>query len=162
MVVAIMAIAATVLIPNMTHVASFQAEAVVRQIVNDLSFAQTDSMTRQTQRRVTFEADGSGYRLLGGAFDHNTDVLFDPISSSGDGLYIVDFTIDDRFSSIHVVSVDFDGTEDYITYDELGGPIASDGSPSIGGRIEIVGESQRFEILVSPFTGRIDVNEIAF
>lgn len=155
MVVAMLGIAATLLIPNMTNLADFETEAAVRLVVADLTFAQSDAMAHQGGRRVQFEDDGRGYRLLFSPYDEENDVLADPTASAGDGRYIVDFNSDSRFRNITVSSVDFDGGNDFITFDELGGPIAPDGTPSIGGTIIIDGANDRFRIDVSAFTGRI-------
>lgn len=160
LVVAMLSIAAVVLIPNLAHVADFGTEAGVRRVVADLTFAQSDAMARQQKRRVLFADDQSGYRLLADPFDPVNDVLYDPISFDGSGLYIVDFANDPNFQTISVESADFDSGNAFITYDELGGPIAPDNTPSNGGSAIISGNGERFRISVAPFTGRITVDEL--
>lgn len=156
-VVALMGIAASILIPNMRNAVSFETESAVRRIVADLSFAQSDAMARQSARRVVFEEDGSGYRLLADPFDPDNDVLFDPISDGGSGRYVVNFIADRRFGDITIESASFDGGNRYITYDAIGGPVNGENASSIGGSLVVSGNGDRFRILVSGFTGRVSV-----
>jgi len=156
-VVTLMGIAASILIPNMRHAVSFETEAAVRRIVSDLSFAQSDAMARQASRRVLFEEGGTGYRLLADPFDPETDVLYDPISDGGSDRYVIDFTTDRRFPNIAIEDVDFDGGNNYITYDVIGGPVNGENASSIGGTFVVSGNGERFEVRVSGFTGRVSV-----
>jgi len=158
--VAILGLAGLLVIPYMTNLPSFETEAAVRQIVSDLSYAQSDAMARQQPRRVLFDVESDEYRLLGDDFTVNEDELYDPISHTGDNRYIRNFATDDRFSFVTIESADFDNQALFITYDELGGPVRSDGGPSTGGRVVVDGKNESFEILVSPFTGRVSVNKL--
>lgn len=159
-VVALLGIAGTLLIPSMTHVTDFETEAAVRQVVADLTFAQSDAVARQAKRRVLFAEDGSGYRLLAYPYDPDNDVLYDPISAHGNQQYVIDFARDPRFQGVSIESVDFDGGDAFITYDEMGGPIDSANTVSAGGEIVLAGDDQRFRIQVGAFTGSITVDEI--
>lgn len=159
-VVALLSIAATMLIPNMRHMTDFETEAAVRQIVADLTFAQSDATAHQASRRVLFEEDGSGYRLLGDPFDYDNDVLWDPIGSDGQNKYIVDFKADPRFKSVVIDSAVFDSDSSFITFDSIGGPVDDGDNPSTGGLITIKGADGIFEIQMAAFTGRISVNRI--
>ncbi|MBL1218016.1 MAG: hypothetical protein D8M59_11040 [Planctomycetes bacterium] len=158
--VALLGIAATMLIPSMSNVASFETEGAVRRLVADLSFAQSDAMAQQTPRRVWFESSGTGYRLLSSPFDYDTDVLYDPLALGTDGQYIVDYSNDDRWRNITVTDVSIDGGETYITYDEIGSPIAPDGTAGRGGTCRIVGEDETWEVQIAPFTGRVSATRI--
>ncbi|MCC6910029.1 MAG: prepilin-type N-terminal cleavage/methylation domain-containing protein [Phycisphaerales bacterium] len=159
-VVTLMGIAASLLIPNMSNAVSFETEAAVRQIVADLSFAQSDAMARQAPRRVLFAEDGSGYRILASPFDPENDVLYDPISDGGSGKYIVNFQTDERFRMLALEEVVFDGANNYITYDAIGGPINGENASSIGGSLVVTGSDGRFQINVSGFTGRVSVQRL--
>lgn len=156
-VVTLMGIAASLLIPNMSNAVSFETEAVVRQIVADLSFAQSDAMARQSGRRVLFAENGSGYRILADPYDPENDVLYDPISDGGSDKYIVDFIGDERFRQIIIEDVDFDGGNDFITFDAIGGPVNGENAASIGGSLVVAGGDGKFRIDVSGFTGRVSV-----
>jgi Tfp pilus assembly protein FimT len=158
--VAILGIAAALLIPNMGQTANFETEAAVRRVVADLTFAQSDAMAHQRGRRVLFANDGSGYRILSDPYDPMTDVIFDPISYQGSALYIVDFEVDRRFHNVHIESAQFDGDKNFITYDEMGGPVNEGGGVSTGGTVIVAGETERFRITVAGFTGRISVVQL--
>ena len=159
-VVTLMGIAASLLIPNMSNAVSFETEAVVRQVVADLSFAQSDAMARQSGRRVLFAENGSGYRILADPYDAENDVLYDPISDGGTDKYIIDFVSDARFRMITIEDVDFDGGNNFITYDAIGGPINGENTSSIGGSVTVSGSDGRFRISVSGFTGRVSVEKL--
>ncbi len=159
-VVTLMGIAATLLIPNMSNAVSFETEAAVRQIVADLSFAQSDAMAYQSARRVFFAENGTGYRILASPFDPDNDVLYDPISDGGSDKYIVDFAADTRFRMVSIESVDFDGGNRFITYDSIGGPINGENAASIGGSLIVNGSDGRFQVHVSGFTGRVSVDKL--
>jgi len=159
-VVTLMGIAATMLIPNMSNAVSFETEAVVRQVVADLSFAQSDAMAYQSARRVLFAETGTGYRILASPFDPENDVLYDPISDGGSDKYIIDFAADARFRMVSIESVDFDGGNNFITYDAIGGPINGENTASIGGSLIVNGSDGRFQIHVSGFTGRVSVEKL--
>ena len=158
--VAILGLAGMLLVPYMTTLPSFETEAAVRLMVADISFAQSDALARQAPRRVLFDDDGNGYRILGNDFTVDEDEIIDPLSYSGTGRYVVDFETDDRFDNITIESAEFDDVNAFITFDELGGPVDHAGGPSAGGRIEVEGQNMSFEILIAPFTGRVSVNEL--
>lgn len=160
LVVTILGIAAAMLIPSMGHTADFATESVVRRIVADLSFAQSDSMARQAKRRFHFDEDGLGYRILGEPFDPETDAIFDPISKGGAGKYIVRFGPDSEFAGITISEPSFDG-QMFITYDELGGPISADNTPSQGGSVTVEGNGEKYRIDVAAFTGRVVVTDLS-
>ncbi len=158
--VAMLGLAGMLVVPYVKDLPSFEAEAAVRRIVSDLTFAQSDAIARQQKRRVLFAEDGSGYRLLGDDFTINEDELYDPLARSADQRYIINFTTDERFQYISIESTDFDSGNLFITYDELGGPINQANGPSTGGTIIIVGKNQRFQITIAPFTGSITVTKL--
>jgi len=156
-VVALLGIAGALLIPNMSHVGDFTLEASARRVVSDLNFAQSDAMARQSPRRVLFDAEGTGYRVLEPPYDPEEDVLSDPLSWDGTGTYAIDFTNDPRFDGISVETT-IPGDASFITYDEVGGPVDESGSPL--GRSEIVlvhPRGDRAVIAVAAFTGQISV-----
>ena len=160
MVVALLGMAASLLIPNMMNMTEFETEAAVRRLVTDFTFAQSDAVARQRGRRVLFEEDGSGYRLLGDPYDPVADVLSDPIAWDGDGQCIINYTTDERFLSISISNVGFDANAKFITFNELGGAVAADGSPSVGGSVTINGTDGSFRVDVAAFTGRVSVTRL--
>lgn len=159
-VVGILGVAGSLVIPYMNRLADFNTEGAVRRIVSDLTFAQSDAMSQQSRRRVIFNVDPNSYRLLADPFDYDTDVLYDPLAYTGDGRYIVDFNSDPRFSGVTIEDADIDGGSNFISYDEMGGPIAPDGTASAGGVITVAGPDDRYEIRIAAFTGRVSVVDV--
>ena len=173
LVVAVLAIAGMLLVPNLVDRDTFAIQAAARATVSDIVFAQSDALANQEYRRVQFipapiGQDGYvGFCLLRVdptsftyPYDENTaDYINDPMaSSSDDGRYIVDFSKDDRFNGVMIESVDLDAGLDYITFDEFGGSISSSsGAPGIGGTIDLVSKGYRYRVNVAPFTGKTTV-----
>ena len=179
--IAILGIAGAVLVPQMGNLGNLEAQAAVRTIIADLSFAQSDALANQEFRRAHFYSDGSGYcliRVADGdffkAFDYTDaapiadapDYIIDPLG--GAGLlerYVMNFETDTRFKQVVIESVVIDGTPlmpngSDITYDSLGGTVQSPNIPGIGGTIVVSSMNERFEITIAPFTGKLTVQRI--
>ncbi|MHC5114097.1 MAG: pilus assembly FimT family protein [Planctomycetota bacterium] len=168
-VVALLGLAGTLVIPHMVGADSMKVQSAVRQLIGDLSFAQSDALAHQEFRRVHFYADGRGYCIVrvddtnyAAAFNAGSaDYISDPLASAGElGRYIVDFNVDDRFELVNIDDVDLDGGGRDIVYDPLGGTIMSGGVPGTGGTIDIVSGDEAYRITVAPFTGKLSVSEL--
>ncbi len=167
--IAVLGIAGALLVPQIVGQDDMKIQAAVRQIVADLSFAQSDALAHQELRRVHFFAGGRGYCIerittgqIGQPFDQDdADYINDPLAPPGEfGAYIVDFSNDARFENVSIQAVDMDGGQTAIVYDELGGTIAPGLLPGSGGVIEVVSQNSEFHILIAPFTGKISVQRI--
>ena len=64
MVMAVLALAAALLVPNFVGSETMKLQAAVRLLIADLSFAQSDALANQEFRRVVLYDDGSGYCLI--------------------------------------------------------------------------------------------------
>jgi prepilin-type N-terminal cleavage/methylation domain-containing protein len=165
LVIGILGLAGAILVPHLVDQQSMTAQAAVRKVIADLSFAQSDALAHQEHRRVHFYADGSGYCLYRppsgsthGAFDADTaDFINDPLAAED---YIVLFSEDDRFDGVVVTDVDIDGSNNDIVYDPLGGTVQASGAPGTGGSLVIENNNDRFEISIAPFTGKLTVARI--
>jgi len=165
MVIGILGLAGAILVPHLVDQQSMTAQAAVRKVIADLSFAQSDALAHQEHRRVHFYADGSGYCLYRppagnthATFDAGTaDFINDPLAFSD---YIVIFSDDGRFDGVVITDIEIDGTGDDIVYDPLGGTVQSSGVPGIGGTLVIENNDDRFEISIAPFTGKLTVARI--
>ncbi len=171
-VMALLALAAAILIPNLVGRGSLTVQAAVRLVIADLSFAQSDALANQEHRRLVFYDDGSGYCLIyvpsenfvtpADLDDPSVEYVYDPLGKMG--RYIVDFTSDSRFEGVSITSADLDGAaladRPEITYDTLGGTVIPGGDPGMGGTIVISFQDIDFEISISPFTGKITVIEL--
>lgn len=179
--IAILGIAGAVLVPQMGNLGNLEAQAAVRTIIADLSFAQSDALANQEFRRVHFYSDGRGYCLIRvaegdffKAFDYSDaapiadapEYIIDPLG--GAGLlerYLMNFETDRRFKQVVIESVVIDGTPlmpngSDITYDSLGGTVQSPNIPGIGGTIVVSSLNERFEVTIAPFTGKLTVKRI--
>ncbi len=172
MVITILGIAATMLIPNMVGPGSMNAQAAVRLMIADLSFAQSDALAHQEYRRVHFYEDGSGYCIVrvaegdfGDDFNPDTaDYINDPLGREGVfSPYIVDFSLDDRFKGVSITDIEIDGDTRDISYDALGGTVMESGSgiaPGIGGSITVTSPQESYRIDIAPFTGKLTVTKL--
>ncbi len=168
-VVALLGIAGALLIPHLVHQENLTAQSAVRLIIADLSFAQSDSLANQEYRRVQFFADGSGYCIIR-MTDANFDLPFDPDTAvyisdplgvvGNAGRYIVDFRTENRFRGASIILSNFDGGNQFITYDTLGGTIMTGNLPGTGGQIQLQVQDVIYQIDVSPFTGKLTVTKL--
>ncbi|MCH8822471.1 MAG: prepilin-type N-terminal cleavage/methylation domain-containing protein [Planctomycetes bacterium] len=172
-VVALLGIAGALLIPHLVHQDNLTAQAAVRLLIADLSFAQSDSLANQEYRRVQFlqDAGGNGYgycivRMTEADFDlpfdlATADFISDPLGVVGEpGRYIVDFRTENRFDGVSIIISNFDGANQYITYDTLGGTIMTGNLPGTGGQIQLQVQDVIYQIDVSPFTGKLTVTKL--
>ena len=181
LVVALLGIAGAILVPQLANLSSLEAQAAVRGVIADLSFAQSDALANQEFRRVHFYADGSGYcltRIVFANFNQNFDYsdgapladtpeyIIDPLGGAGNlERYVVNFATDDRFKQVVVEAAKIDGTDLLpdgvdITYDSLGGTVSSPNTPGLGGKIIIGSTIERYEITIAPFTGKMSVRKL--
>ena len=181
-VITLLGTAGALLVPHLVNLEALEAQAAVRTVIADLSFAQSDALANQEFRRVHFYEDGRGYCIIRvadadffKAFDYSDgapvadapEYIIDPLG--GDGLlerYIVNFVDDDRWKTVRFESVTIDGVTlapdgADITYDELGGTVSSPGVPGTGGTIVINADGERYEISIAPFTGKLSVQRLA-
>ena len=174
-VVGILGLAGTLVMPRLIGREQLEVQAVVRLLVSDLSFAQSDALAHQEYRRVQFipndgSAWGNKYAIIrvdastfNSAFEISTaDYVSDPLSNGGDsGRYLIDFSADDRFQDVEILA-GFDGTNQFVTYDALGGNVSDPVTPSAGGVIVVQNSDAtiRYLIQVAPFTGKITVQRL--
>lgn len=169
-VVALLGLAGAIIVPQINGRDSLRVQAAVRKLIGDVSFAQSDALAHQEYRRIHFYDDGSGYCIyrvgeadFAEAFDADTaDFIVDPTSSSGGagGFFITDFSADNRWSDVEVVSVDLDSGGRDLIFDALGGTVRGGSLPGIGGTIRLGAGADIFEVTVAPFTGKLSVARV--
>lgn len=169
LVVGLLGLAASLLIPNIVGRDSMRAQAAVRRLVADMTFAQADALARQELRRVEFFDDGSGYGLArvteadyALALDPSlADWIRDPLSPPGTlGEYVVRFDADSRFTGVRILDVQIDGESGFVVYDEMGGTVREGGLPGLGGTIDIGVNDDIYRVSIAAFTGKITVSRI--
>ena len=164
LVCAILGIAGTLLIPNIVGRDIMACQAAVRLIIGDISFGQADALAHQEIRRIHFNDDGSGYSIsrisqaqLAQAFDPDTaDYIEDPLAG---GPYIVNLVTDRRFSGVTISSVNLENGGRDLHFDPLGGVVDTSNGPGTGGFIIVSSANDSYKILVSPFTGKLTVQQ---
>jgi len=171
MVMAVLALAAAMLVPQLVGRDSLTVQAAIRMLIADLSFAQTDALANQEFRRVVFYDDGAGYCILrvptagwvtpADLSDPSVDYVYDPLGHQGQ--YIVNFFEDDRFEGVEITDADIDGTtladQPEITYDQLGGTVKG-AAPGTGGYVEMSFGDQSYRIDITAFTGKLTVTKL--
>jgi prepilin-type N-terminal cleavage/methylation domain-containing protein len=169
MTIVILSIAAIVLVPSASSGASSSGQSATRLVVTDILAAQMDAVARQEFRRIHFFDDGSGWCVeilnssqLATPYAQATAVYADDASES-QGHHqksYIDFNQDSRFKNISIVSPLFDGLNNSIIFDQTGGIIASDGSPSTGGSFEVHSGSFAWQIQLAPLTGKVTITKL--
>lgn len=167
--VAILVVASYVLIPYASSGASATGQSVSRMAVSEMLTAQMDAVANQGYRRFHFFSDGTGWCVedlekdaLMNAFDFDTaNFVEDAIEAQGQNQQsIILFNQDNRFRSISIENILFDGGQTSITFDPTGGIVTTDGSPSTGGSFEVHSGDHQWHIQLAPITGKITVSKL--
>ncbi len=158
-VVTILGTAAAIVVPSMGSAGNLRVQTAVREVIADITFAQSDAVAYQTRRAIIF-FEGEGRYVLceirRSAIDTDVDELFD---RTRDGNHYEVIWDEQRTAGAAIIEVDFDG-DNVLIFDELGGPVeTADGErPSSGGFIRIRDAiGQTFRIDVAAYTGRVVV-----
>lgn len=176
--VTVMGIAGALVIPAMSQVDVLRAEAAVRTLVADITFAQADAAATQERRVILFGAvggmnddgvweiqPGAGYSLMAPPFGANqVSLLFDGMNDpTNPGTTITRDYTSDVLGGGTLTDVDFDcdpqqGYQSLI-FDEFGGPVQdlTSDEPSDGGSLVVRGARADYRIDVQPVTGRVVV-----
>ncbi len=176
--VTVMGIAGAMVIPAMSQVDVLKAQAAVRTLVADITFAQADAAATQERRVILFGAVGSvnndgdwaigagaGYSLMAPPFGANqVSLLFDGMANPTDpGTTITRDYMSETLSGGTLLNVNFDcepqqGYQSLI-FDEFGGPVRdlTSDTPSDGGSLVVQGRVADYRIDVQPVTGRVVV-----
>lgn len=163
-VIAILAIAATLLVPSLVRRDTYAVEAVLRRLVSDVTFAQSDALADQGYRRVYFDPTGLGWSVvrleesqLGLPFDPDTaEFVRDPLAS-GEQEMVMDLAADRRYAGVRLEGIEIDGSRTWITFDPLGGTISEGGVPGTGGVLVVRSDNLTYRVGFDAFTGKISV-----
>ncbi len=167
--ITVLAIAAIVLVPQASSGASASGQSATRLAVTDILAAQMDAVANQEFRRIHFFSDGCGWCVevlnssqLSTPYNSATALYADDESESqghGQTTYI-DFNQDNRFKNLSIDSALFDGANTGVIFDQTGGIIAPDGSPSTGGSFEVHSGEHAWQVQLAPFTGKVTVTKV--
>lgn len=158
--VVILGICRAMVIPSMGSTNILKVQGALRQIVSDITFAQSDAVAFQEKRAVCFDTTNSSYSVVqvpGSTIDLAANTMYDPTRSGGK--WLVSFPNDPRMGDARITSADFGSGSKNLIFDGMGGLIADPGSnnPGPGGTIRVTGSGSSWTITVEAFTGRVTV-----
>ncbi|MDP7029529.1 MAG: prepilin-type N-terminal cleavage/methylation domain-containing protein [Phycisphaerales bacterium] len=166
-VMVVLAIAAVLLIPHLSDRGDTELQAAARQLVADISWAQCDAVAGQGYRRLHFFDDGRGWCLyevtdatFSDPFDENTAAYVEDVwrTRRGGGDFIVDFSGDERFSSVAISDVTTAEGGRELTFDQLGGTVAAPGLGAGAASVTLSDGSDNWQVGIAPVTGRVVVS----
>jgi prepilin-type N-terminal cleavage/methylation domain-containing protein len=167
--IVILAIAALYVAPQASSGASASGQSVTRLAVTEILAAQMDAVALQEFRRIHFFGDGSGWCVevlessqLNTPYNAATAKYADDAfeSQGHNQKSFIDFSQDTRFTNISISSALFDGANTSIIFDQTGGVIAPNGSPSTGGSFEVQSGDHAWQVQLAPLTGRVTVVKV--
>ncbi len=167
--ITVLAIAAVVLVPHASSGASAAGQSATRLLVTDVLAAQMDAVANQEFRRIHFFADGSGWCVeildssqLSTPYNSATALYADDASESQghDQKTYINFNQDSRFSNMSIDSPLFDGANTSVIFDQTGGIVAPNGSPSTGGSFEVHSGEHAWQVQLAPLTGKVTVTKV--
>jgi len=151
-VVVILGIAGAMIIPSMGQVGVLRVQSAVRQIVAQITEAQSDALAYQRGRAIVFDAEDGSYRIVevvGNTVDVEHNTLDRGVITGG------------TYGDARMTSVDFGQGSNTLLFDEFGAPTARAGenTPPPTGTIIIQGSGQQFRIQIDGYTGRVTVTD---
>ena len=167
--ITVLAVAAVVLVPHASSGASASGQSATRLVVTDILAAQMDAVANQEFRRIHFFADGSGWCVeildssqLSTPYNSATALYADDASESQghDQKTYINFNQDSRFSNMSIDSPLFDGANTSVIFDQTGGIVAPNGSPSTGGSFEVHSGEHAWQVQLAPLTGKVTVTKV--
>ena len=167
-VVVVLSIAAVITIPYAASGDSAVGQSAARLLVSEILGAQMDAIASQSFRRVHFYDDGTGWCVLvldsgqlNIPFDPETAIYAeDEFESQGQNQQsIIHLIQDSRFNNVMIKNPTFDINSTDVTFDPTGGIVANDGTPSLGGSVELTSGSFSWVLTVAPLTGKISISE---
>lgn len=138
-VVAILAIAAAIVIPELKDTDKFQAMSAARIITTDLEFARDTAITTQTPVTVTFNVQGKSYTL-----SNASGTLVHPMTKAA---YTVALASQSGMGAVGLVSASFGGAV-AVTFDVTG-------APNQEGTVKVQAGAFPYTVQVYRATGRV-------
>jgi prepilin-type N-terminal cleavage/methylation domain-containing protein len=162
MVVIILGIAGAIIIPQMGSRDDLKAAAAARVVMADLIYAQNLAITKQANHFLEFDLVNQRYTVMDAAkaaVDH-------PVNHTP---FIESFGVgSSAMQSCRIDSAAFTGTSAqprlYIGFDELGTPLAWEGTGSpetlVSGNTVIQSGQFKLRVDIEPYTGQISVTPV--
>ncbi len=152
-VVVILGIAGALVIPSMGQVGVLRVQSAVRQIVAQITEAQSDALAYQRGRAIVFDKDAGSYSIVevvGETIDPEHNTIDRGTITGGE------------YGDAAMISVDFGQGSSTLIFDEFGAPTtrAGENTPPPTGTIMVRGSGQEFRIQVDGYTGRVTVTDM--
>ncbi|MCK4627784.1 MAG: prepilin-type N-terminal cleavage/methylation domain-containing protein [Sedimentisphaerales bacterium] len=148
--IVILGIAAMVVIPSIGNTADMQATSAARQLVSDLLFAQTYSISQKHPYQVVFDVANESYEVQ----DSDTgSVITHPITKSP---YQMPFLANKHLKDVRIDVADFD-SGNLVRFNSLGMPYNSAGAQlAARGTVTLTAGTHSITVTVEPVSGRIN------
>ena len=146
----ILGVAAMVVIPSIGNTTDMQATSAARQLVSDLLFAQTYSISQKHPYQVVFDAANESYEIQ----DADTSsVITHPITKVP---YRMAFLTDQHLKDVRITAATFD-SGNLVKFNSLGMPYNSAGNQlAARGTVTLIAGTHNITVTVEPVSGRIN------
>ncbi len=151
-VMVLLAIIAAIVVINVTATGDVKVKAAARVILSDLQYAQSEANRRQEAITVTFYPAEERYTLS----DSIGQVLVNPATN---GNYEVNLPQDIGDSELDLLTVDFGGGVEAVTFTSLGEPVQGGSTDPISSNSTIVVRhgDYTYTVKIVPVTGKVSV-----
>jgi len=139
----VLAIAAAMILPQVTGMSEVAAQSAARRAVADLEYAQNHAVVSQASVSVTFNTAANSYRVH---LSNESDPLIHPITKKA---YEVDLDTEIGCEGVSLASVNFAGGS-VVTFNALG-------APDNAGTLDLTAGAQTYRVSVAAVTGRVSV-----
>lgn len=136
----ILAVAAAIVVPQLTGTASLQCQSASRLVMADLEYAQSQAIVSQAPVTVTFNPGAGTYTL-----SNESDTLPHPITKKP---YVVALAGRDGFERVTI-----DGPPSVVRFTALG-------APDQAGSVTLVAGASEYRVNVAAVTGRVTVVKV--
>ena len=149
--IVILGVAAMVVIPSIGNTTDMQATSAARQLVSDLLFTQTYSISQKHPYQVVFDAANDSYEIQ----DSDTsNVISHPITKTP---YRMSFPTDQHLKDVQITAANFD-SGNLVKFNSLGMPYNSAGSQlAARGTVTLIAGAHNITVTVEPVSGRINI-----
>ena len=153
-VVVILGIASAVVIPMIGDNGDLRVTAAARQVVSDLLYAQTCSISSQSQYQVVFDAANNSYEIQ----DATGSVISNPLTKAS---YQMNLSVNNGYKNVTVESANFDDNN-RIWFDKMGMPYSgaiADNNMLVDGSIYLKSANATMTVNIEPISGRINITQ---
>lgn len=146
----ILGVAAMVVVPSINNTTDMQVTSAARQLVSDLLFAQTFSISQKQPYQVVFNAANESYEVQDSS---TSSVITHPITKAP---YSMSFLTNKHLKDVRITAVNFD-SGNLVKFNSLGMPHNSSGTQLAAlGTVILTAGPHTMNVTVEPISGRIN------